>query len=96
MPNTVPRFLEELKARLDEMSEKLFVNKETEVDIPWRDLGTGSGTGTLNRSTLPQFLELNKKNIMNSNELASIMGFQLDHSTMTVTSAEPDLQCRFM
>ncbi len=45
MPNTSLKFLEGLNERLDEMSSQLFVETEADVEIPWRDLGVGSGQG---------------------------------------------------
>lgn len=44
-PNASPKFLEGLNERLNEMSDQLFVDAESEVEIPWRDLGVGSGRG---------------------------------------------------
>lgn len=56
MPNTSPKLLEGLHERLDEMSHKLFVDAEIDVEIPWRDLGVGFKHGTLNHSILIFYL----------------------------------------
>ncbi|KAI8951169.1 hypothetical protein F4801DRAFT_601469 [Xylaria longipes] len=83
MPNTSPKLLEGLYKRLDEMTKQLFVDMDSEIDIPWRDLGVGSGQ------------DLKKKNISSSAKLAEMMRFTIDSSTMAVTS-QPDPQCRFI
>ncbi|KAI3334836.1 hypothetical protein F4824DRAFT_168977 [Ustulina deusta] len=84
MPNTSLKFLEGLNERLDEMSSQLFVETEADVEIPWRDLGVGSGQ------------DLKKKNIHSSEKLAEMMSFDINSSTMAVTSSQHDPQCRFI
>lgn len=84
MPNTSPKLLEGLHERLDEMSHKLFVDAEIDVEIPWRDLGVGFKH------------DLKKKNIHDSVKLAEMMNFNIDNTTMAVTLSQYDPQCRFI
>ncbi|KAI0451729.1 hypothetical protein F5B21DRAFT_485897 [Xylaria acuta] len=84
MPNTSPKFLEGLYERLNEMSNQLFVDIESEVEIPWRDLGVGPAQ------------DLKKKNVHTPEKLVEMMGFDVDSSTMAVTSSQYDPQCRFI
>jgi len=40
------------RRRLDDIEKKLFVTKDVEVNVPFRDLiGTGPSTGTVSRKT---------------------------------------------
>lgn len=82
------------------MSDQLFVDTDSEVEIPWRDLGVGSGQGESfvlhHQILLADFSELKKKNIHTAEKLAEMMNFNIDSSTKVVTSSKHDPQCRFM
>ncbi|GAP90374.2 hypothetical protein SAMD00023353_4900580 [Rosellinia necatrix] len=79
MPNTLPSVLKGLLEQLDGTEDTLFVDTESQVESPWREFNP----------------DLKKLNILDSHELAGMIGFGINSSTMAVT-AQPDPQCRFI